>query len=195
MKQEFSALQLFTCPTCGGHQYQPHCPACKGDRVIGVIQGIPVVFRKTFGVFEILERKLEKTSENLIYLAFLSFGMIGAGALAWFLFKNWAIFENDPDWFKIFFQRRWELFLFLLSLIGDGFLYYRSVKKSMAARRVPSVRYQAGGTPEIQEKTAPQEFFALTANQEPQDIYRVLSEPAKDALEKAWSLAGSERTR
>lgn len=189
MKQEFSALQFFACPTCGGHQYQPNCPTCKGDRVIGVIQGIPVVFRKTFGVFEILERKLEKTSENIIFLAFLSFGMIGAGALAWFLFKNWAIFENDPDWFKIFFQRRWELLLFLLSLIGNGFLYYRSVKKSLAARRVPSVRYQASGAPEIQEKTAPQEFFALTANQEPQDIYSVLSEPAKDALEKAWSLA------
>src|SRR3989338_11629464 len=121
MKQEFSALQFFTCPTCGGHQYQPNCPTCQGDRVIGVVQGIPVVFRKTFGVFEILERKLEKTSENLIYLAFLSFGMIGAGALAWFLFKNWTTIENDPDWFKILFQRRWELLLFLLSLIGNGF--------------------------------------------------------------------------
>ena len=179
---------MFVCPTCGGHERRLDCPTCKGDRVVGVVQGIAVVFRRAFGFFEILERKLERTADTVIYLAFLSFGLVGLGALLWFLYQHQVVISSDENWWKIFLERRWELTLFWLSIIGDGFLYFRATKKALSVKHIPVIRYQ-GGTSRIQEDAAPEEFFALSSNNPPQDIYRVLTDEAKDVLEKAWGLA------
>ncbi len=183
-----TVIQIFVCPTCGGHEQQADCPTCKGDRVIGVVQGVAVVFRKTFGFFQILERKLERITDTAIFLFFLSLGLLGAASLAWFAYQHQGELATAARWWTIFFERSWEMALFWTSLVGDGFLYFRWTKKMLSQERIPSVRYE-GGVSSVQENTAPEEFFALSADHAPQDIYRVLTQESKEMLEKAWGLA------
>ncbi len=181
--QNFS-LQFLTCPTCHGlgQQDKKTCPECRGNGLIAWDGQNILYWGKKINFAYITQEKIEQLVKNFINLSLLLFGTLGILMLGWFLLD---LSQIKITYRQMPYLRNWRLLIFWLSMLSNGYLYYRFQREIEKITRIPKKKYElsaqrAGPITWPQAKMLPKNKHV--------EISQYFTTEAQQAITKSWEL-------
>ncbi len=180
-KEKTIQFQVLACPYCEGRSKLERqiCPECQGLGVVAWNGSYLLYWGKELNPLQLTREKIENLVKNIINASLLIFGVIGLFALGYFLATTKIFFWD------IYKFRNLQLFIFWLSLLGDGYLFYRFQKELEKIKYIPKKEYQVSVP--IFQPIVWEEVKKLKKNQK-LDVSNFFNAEALAAINKAWQL-------
>jgi len=178
-------LQFLTCPQCEGTGVleKKDCQECKGVGMVAWTGNELLFWGKKISFLQIGQDKIKQGVKNFINLSLFLFGALGLIMLGWAILTS--LNANTPIW-RLPQMRSWQLFIFWVSMITNGYLFYRFQRELEKIKYIPKKKYQTN-TPILRAISWPE-----AKNLPPQrkiDITNYFTLPAEQSVTKAWELA------
>ncbi|NUM25310.1 MAG: ATP-dependent Clp protease ATP-binding subunit [Candidatus Buchananbacteria bacterium] len=179
------SLTFLSCPTCGGQGYQngKHCLDCETVSVIAWDGSRVLQWGKKIDFLHIAQEKLELTVKNTINFLLLLVGLVGVAFLGWFIYD---FTQTKFTLNQILSAHDWRLLLFWLSVLTDGYLYYRFQREVEKISYIPKKKFDQAPV-QLPAVTWPQAKNIGKAKKE--EISKYFNFEAQTAISKAWELA------
>ncbi|MFA6254614.1 MAG: AAA family ATPase [Patescibacteria group bacterium] len=135
-------IQLLTCPTCQGQGKleRKTCSECQGLGMMAWTGNELLYWDKQISFLQIAQDETKQLVKNLINLSLFLFGALGLIMLGWVIVA--FINVRTPIWY-LYQIRNWQLFIFWLSLLTDGYLVYRFNRELEKIKYIPKKEYHA----------------------------------------------------
>jgi len=186
MEKDFqkNQIQFLTCPQCQGQgkRERKTCPECQGLGLLAWTGNDLLYFDKKISFFQIAQDETKQLIKNFINLSLFLFGALGVTMLGWVIVS--FINVHTPIWY-LYRIRNWQLFIFWLSLLTDGYLVYRFNRELEKIKYIPKKEYRS-------QVLAFRPLSWLEAKNLPKNkkinITEYFTSEAEQAVTKAWQL-------
>ncbi|MAF14190.1 MAG: hypothetical protein CMI53_04865 [Parcubacteria group bacterium] len=183
-KVQQQKLQILKCEHCTGSGLVQKrvCDFCLGFGMLAWTGDELLYWNKRINLVQIGKDRVKLLVTNFINLSLFLFGTLGVLMLGWVMV---SFIETDFLFWKFYKIRNWQMTIFWLSMLTNGYLVYRFQKAWDKIKFIPKQKYQTTNVPF--RKISWSEVKDLPKNKKI-NITDYFTIEAQTAVNKSWQL-------